>query len=109
MKTILILLLLGGIAMGNVPCEESSGPGGNFGQQVAYGRPGGKVGKNVHEPGAGGEGGGFISSSGYWESIDSNTSRLKTPAGWIVKVVTYNNVSPSLVFVPDPKHKWEVK
>lgn len=98
--------------MGNVCDEDSSGPGGNFGQQVAYGRPGGKVGKNVDvtHGGEGGYGGGFRSSSGYWQSIDSNTSRLRTPAGWIVKVTTdYVNVAPSLVFVPDPKHKWEVK
>lgn len=56
-----------------------------------------------------------------WEPLDKwgdegeITCRAKVFGGWIVKAETYNDgkrgfktTNLSLVFVPDPKHEWEL-
>jgi hypothetical protein len=54
-----------------------------------------------------------------WEKINKNlisyTYRAKVIGGWIVNNFSYDQtkeqtlpISESTVFVPDPKHEWEV-
>jgi len=35
-----------------------------------------------------------------WELVDSSTSRIKTPTGWLVRR------HGDMVFIPDTKHEW---
>lgn len=47
-----------------------------------------------------------------WEELESSisgsTSRMKIGGGWLVKTVI-NGVGISTVYIPDPKHEWELK
>lgn len=52
-----------------------------------------------------------------WEKIDSNTSRLKVPNGWIVRTIIdissgspnfIHSVSIHQVFVEDEFHEWKI-
>lgn len=57
-----------------------------------------------------------------WEDIDNTHCRTKIFGGWIVKSLTdvhvsfHNDMTPqtgyewreAMVFVPDPKHEWEI-
>ena len=45
------------------------------------------------------------------EKIDDGIFRAKVFGGWIVKSSrdVYNAVSESMVFIPDPKHEWEMR
>jgi hypothetical protein len=54
-----------------------------------------------------------------WEEIDLYTDRAKILGGWIVRYIITSNFwnsggencvqAPSITFVPDPEHKWEIK
>jgi len=61
--------------------------------------------------------GGELINTSYSDKIGgSNTSRAKVYGGWIVstdiytdaKPETNRNINASMVFIPDPEHKWEV-
>lgn len=50
-------------------------------------------------------------SDPLWEIVptprsSSEIMRIPVPHGWIV---TYKNLSRSLVYIPDEKHEWKVK
>jgi hypothetical protein len=44
-----------------------------------------------------------------WEVIAEYTERLPVYGGWIVQTFVYGRYkSQSMVFVPDPEHRWEI-
>lgn len=46
-----------------------------------------------------------------WEELDDNSSRLKIPEGWIVRVVIfgYKCCSVHSTVIKDRGHTWEIK
>jgi hypothetical protein len=48
-----------------------------------------------------------INDHSVWELLDrrKQTYRMPVPGGWILKDSGYHN--PALIFIRDPKHKWE--
>jgi len=44
-----------------------------------------------------------------WERISLGTFRAKVFGGWIVTCVEHSESDESLVFIPDPEHKWQIK
>ncbi len=48
-----------------------------------------------------------------WEAIEETTARAKVIGGWILRSRDVDECNSaytvlSMVFVPDPKHEWEV-
>jgi hypothetical protein len=51
--------------------------------------------------------------SAEWQSINSNTQRMRVPNGWLVQSFTnlsysMNGISLAMIFISDPNGEWEV-
>lgn len=48
-----------------------------------------------------------------WEDITNDTyagcSRLKIHGGWLVVSWASNSVHENILFIPDPKHEWDLE
>jgi hypothetical protein len=51
-------------------------------------------------------------NSSTWVQVSTNSSRitkrLRIFGGWLVDVEDTSNSVSSVVFVPDPRHEWEI-
>jgi hypothetical protein len=52
--------------------------------------------------------------SAEWQSINSNTQRMRVPNGWIVQSFTnlsysMNGISLAMTFISDPNGEWVVE
>ena len=46
-----------------------------------------------------------------WEILDDFTKRAKVIGGWVLEYGSHTNkgsISNSLVFIPDPEHRWAI-
>ena len=41
-----------------------------------------------------------------WEELTDTTWRAKVIGGWIVRTTSCSGIA--MVFIPDPKHSWEI-